>query len=137
MSYASAPGLQAAIYQLLAADSALAALVAGIHDAPPPGTPQGTYVILGEEEVLERGDATGPGAEHRLAVSVVSDAPGFLSAKQAAARVSELLTAAAPAVAGARVVAIWFQDARARRLEGGTLRRIDLRFRARLEILAA
>lgn len=137
MSYALAPGLQAAVFQLLAGDAALAALVSGIHDAPPPGTPQGTYVVLGEEEALDRGDATGPGAEHRLTIAVVTDAAGFLAAKQAAARISDLLTWASPPLAGGRVVAIWFQDARARRLEGGTIRRIDLRFRARIEIDAA
>ena len=137
MSYASGAALQAAVYQLLAGDAALAAMVAAIHDAPPPGTPQGTHVILGEDEALDRSDVSGPGAEHRLTVSVVSDAAGFLAAKQAAGRISDLLTWATPALPGARVVAIWFQDARARRLEGGRVRRIDLRFRARIQIDAA
>jgi len=134
MSYAASATLQGAVFQLLAADPVLAGLVSGIFDAAPPGTPQGTYVVLGEEEAIDRGDATGPGAEHRLTVSVVSDAAGFLAAKQAAARISALLVWADPALAGGRVVAIWFLDARARRLAGGTLRRIDLRFRARIEI---
>jgi hypothetical protein len=137
MSYAHAPALQAAVYGLLATDPALAVLIDGVHDAPPPGTPQGTYVVLGEDEALDRGDITGPGAEHRLTVAVVSDAAGFLTAKQAAARISDLMVAAAPVLDGARVVAIWFQDARARRLAGGTIRRIDLRFRIRIETLAA
>jgi hypothetical protein len=137
MSYAAAQGLQAALFGLMAADPVLVALVDGIHDAPPPGTPQGTRVLLGEEEVLERGDATGPGAEHRVLVSVVSDAAGFAAAKAAAARLTDLLTGATLAVPGARVVAIWFQDARARRLDGGRARRIDLRFRMRLEFIAA
>lgn len=137
MSCALAPGLQAALHQLLAADPALAALVAAVHDAPPPGTPQGTYALIGEEEVLDRGDITGPGAEHRVTVSVVSDAPGFLAAKQAAARIAALIETAAPPLAGGRVAAVWFQDARARRLDGGTRRRIDLRFRIRIEISAA
>jgi hypothetical protein len=137
MSYASGAAVQAAVFQLLAGDAELAELVDGIHDAAPPGTPQGTYLILGEEEALDRGDGTGPGAEHRLTVSVVSDASGFLVAKQAAGRVSEVLTCAEPALASGRVVAIWFQDLRARRLEGGTLRRIDLRFRVRVEGEAA
>lgn len=135
MSYRAGAALQAAVYTLLSADTALLALVDGIHDAAPPGAPQGTYVLLGEDEAFDRGDATGPGAEHRLTVAVVSDAPGFLAAKQAAARVSDLLADAEPAVAGARVAGLWFHDARARRLAGGQVRRIDLRFRARLEIL--
>jgi hypothetical protein len=133
MSYASGAAVQAAVFQLLVGDAALGALVGGVYDAPPPGTPQGTYVILGEDEAIDRGDGTGPGAEHRLTISVVSDAAGFLAAKQAAARISEVLTWAQPALAVGRVVTIWFQDVRARRLEGGTLRRIDLRFRVRVE----
>lgn len=137
MTYALAPALQAALFQILAGDAALGALADGIHDALPPGTPAGTRVILGEDEALDRGDASGPGAEHRLTVSVITDAAGFLGAKQAAARITALLAGAAPPLAGGRVVAIWFQDARARRLSGGTLRRIDLRFRARIEIDAA
>ena len=137
MSYALGSALQTAVFGLLSGDAELGALIGGIHDAPPPGTPQGTYAILGEDEALDRGDATGAGAEHRLTVSVVSDAAGFLLAKQAAARIADLLTWATPPLAGGRVVAIWFQDARARRLDGGKLRRIDLRFRARIEIFAA
>lgn len=137
MSYTSGAALQGAIYGLLAHDPALAALVDGVHDAAPPGTPQGTYVVLGEEEVLDRGDITGPGAEHRLALSVVSDAAGFQRAKLAGARISDLLAGAPPPLPQGRVVAIWFLDARARRLEGGTVRRIDLRFRVRVEGEAA
>lgn len=137
MTYALGPSLQSALYALLAGDPALAALVDAVHDAPPPGTPQGTYAVLGEDEALDRGDATGPGAEHRLTISVVSDADGFLAAKRAAARITDLLTWATPPLTGGRVVAIWFQDARARRQDGGTIRRIDLRFRARVEIFAA
>jgi len=133
MSYASGPAVQVAVFELLSADAALGGLVAAIFDAPPPGTPQGSYVIIGEDEAIDRGDGTGPGAEHRLTISVVSDAAGFLVAKQAAARISEVLSWAQPALTVGRVVAIWFQDARARRLEGGTLRRIDLRFRVRVE----
>lgn len=133
MSYASGAAVQTAVFQLLAGDGALGALVGGVYDAPPPGTPQGSYVILGEDEAIDRGDGTGPGAEHRMTISVVTDAEGFLGAKQAAARISNLLTWAQPGLATGRVVAIWFQDARARRLEGGTLRRIDLRFRVRVE----
>jgi hypothetical protein len=133
MSYASGPAVQMAVFELLTADAVLGALVGAIHDAPPPGTPQGRYVILGEDETIDRGDGTGPGAEHRLTISVVSDAAGFLGSKAAAARISAVLSGAQPSLAVGRVVAIWFQDVRARRLEGGRLRRIDLRFRVRVE----
>jgi hypothetical protein len=126
--------LQSALFTLLTGDATLAGLVpGGIYDAPPPGTPQGTYVLIGEGEALDRSDVTGPGAEHRVTLSVVSDATGFLTAKQAAARLSELLPGATPALAVGRIVAIWFHTARARRIEGAAVRRIDLVFRVRIE----
>ncbi|MCA0202828.1 MAG: DUF3168 domain-containing protein [Proteobacteria bacterium] len=135
MSYQATAALQAALYALLTADMPLAALLpGGIFDAPPPGTPQGTYGVIGEEEAIDRSDVTGAGAEHRVLVQVVSDAAGFATAKAAAARIAEILPGAQPALAPGRVVAIWFHQAQARRAEGNTVRRIDLRFRVRIEI---
>lgn len=134
MSYSSASAVQTAVYGLLSADSNLAALIpGGIFDAPPPATPPGTYGVLGDEEVIDRSDISGPGAEHRILVQVLSDAAGFATAKAAAARISALLDGAAPVLSVGRVVAIWFHTAQARRAEGGALRRIDLRFRVRVE----
>lgn len=134
MSYQSAAALQTALFTLLAGDVPLAGLVAGgVHDAPPPGTPQGTYVVIGVEDVVDRSDGTGPGAEHRILVSVVSDAAGFLTVKAAAARISDILPGAAPVLTQGRIVAIWFHQAQARRVAGGATRRVDLRFRVRVE----
>jgi hypothetical protein len=135
MSYQSASAVQVALYDLLTGDATLTGLLpGGIFDAPPPGTPQGTYGMLGEEEVIDRSDVTGPGAEHRVLVQVVSDASGFATAKTAAARIAEILPGALPVLGAGRVVAIWFHQAQARRAEGNALRRIDLRFRVRVEI---
>lgn len=134
MSYQSAVAVQAAVFALLAADGDLATLMSGgIFDAPPPATPPGTYAVLGEEEVIDRSDISGPGSEHRILVQVLSDAAGFATAKAAAARISVLLDGATPVLGVGRVVAIWFHAAQARRAEGGALRRIDLRFRVRVE----
>jgi hypothetical protein len=133
MSYQAGLAVQSAIFARLTGDAALSALVDGVHDAPPPGTPQGTRVLLGAEEVIDRSDVTGPGAEHRLVLSVVSDAAGFAPAKVAAVRIGELMTGWAPALPTGRVVAVWFDRADARRLDGGRVRRIDLRFRLRVE----
>ncbi|MCB1390231.1 MAG: DUF3168 domain-containing protein [Rhodobacteraceae bacterium] len=135
MSYHSASAVQVALYELLTGDVTLGALLpGGIFDAPPPGTPQGTYGVIGEEEAIDRSDVTGPGAEHRVLVQVVSDASGFATAKAAAARIADLLPGALPALTVGRVVAIWFHTAQARRAEGNSRRRIDLRFRVRVEI---
>lgn len=134
MSYQSAATLQQALFNTLSGDTVLAGLLPdGIHDAPPPGTPQGTYGVIGVEDAIDRSDVTGPGAEHRVVIAVVSDAPGFVIAKSAAARIAQLLPGAQPALSDGRIVAIWFHQARARRLEGGAVRRIDLTFRVRVE----
>ncbi|PVH29604.1 DUF3168 domain-containing protein [Pararhodobacter oceanensis] len=134
MSYQSAAALQAALFTQLSADAVLAALLPdGIFDAPPPGTPQGSYCVIGAESVIDRSDSSGPGAEHRVEFCVVSDASGFATAKAAAARISQILPDTQPALSTGRVVAIWFHEARARRLEGGAVRRIDLKFRIRIE----
>lgn len=134
MSYVIGPALQAAIFAHLAGDAALQAQVAGaIFDAIPPATPPETYVLIGPEDVFDRSDKTGHGAEHRLVISVVSNATGFLAAKEIAARISDLLDAPALVLSRGRLVAMWFDRAEARKIEGDQTRRIDLRFRARVE----
>lgn len=134
MSYHLAPALQTALFQHLAADAALDALLSGaIYDAIPPATPPATYVLIGPEEVTDASDKTGHGAEHRLTISVLTNATGFLPAKTIAARIAELLDAPALTLSHGRLVALWFDRAEARKIEGDQTRRIDLRFRARVE----
>jgi len=134
MSYASGAALQAAVFQRLAADAALAALVGtAVYDAVPPGTVTGTYVSLGPEDVRDASDATGGGAAHDFTISVVTDASGFLQAKAVAVAVSDALTGAPLALARGHLVGLWFLKARARRVQTGEMRRIDLSFRARIE----
>lgn len=134
MSYASGAALQAAVFQRLAADAALAALVGtAIFDAVPPGTVTGTYVSLGPEDVRDASDTTGGGALHEFTVSVVTDASGFLQAKAVAVAVSDALTGAPLVLARGHLVGLWFLKARARRVQTGEMRRIDLSFRARIE----
>ncbi|WP_343079349.1 DUF3168 domain-containing protein [Ostreiculturibacter nitratireducens] len=134
MSYGVAAALQAAVYQRLMASSALDALVgSAIYDAVPPGTVTGTYVSLGPEDARDRSDKTGQGAEHDFTVSVVTDAAGFQTAKAVAAAVSDALVDATLILSRGRLVGLWFLRARARRVEDGDVRRIDLSFRARVE----
>jgi len=139
MSYAIAAALQAAIYARLSGDAALAALVgSAIHDAIPPGTAPGTFVLIGPEEVRDASDISGPGAEHRLTISVISTAAGFQTAKAAAVAVSDALAAPLPALARGRLVGLWFQRAVARRERpaapgAGEVRRIELIYRARVD----
>mgnify|MGYP000704599485 CR=1 FL=1 len=129
MSYGSAAALQAAIFQRLTA----AALGVPVVDALPAGTGTGTFVLIGPEEVTDASDKTGPGAEHRLTVSVISDAAGFRAVKDVAVAVSDSLGGAELVLSRGRLVSLRFLRALARRLDEGAVRRIDLTFRARIE----
>jgi len=134
MSYGMAAALQSAIWQRLSGDPALAALVSGaIYDAAPQGAVPDLYVVLGPEDVRESGDGTAAGAEHRVPVSVVSAAAGFLVAKQTAGAVSDALDGAALTLDRGQLVSFNFLRARARRSRDGQHRRIDLTFRARVD----
>lgn len=131
MSYGAAGALQAAVYQYLAADPALTGVA--LHDALPPGT-GGTFVLVGPEEVRDASDGSGAGAEHRLQISVISDASGFLVAKEIAAVISVRLADAPLDLTRGRLVSLSFLRAVARRLDEGEMRRIDMTFRARIEL---
>ncbi|MDE9450710.1 DUF3168 domain-containing protein [Aliiroseovarius sp. Z3] len=134
MSYGVSAALQQAVYQQLATDTTLSALVAGaIYDAVPAGIITGTYVSLGPEDVRERSDMTGHGALHEITVSVVTDEAGFQTAKEVAAAVSDALVDAALTLARGQLVYLNFHRARARRVEDADVRRIDLFFRARVQ----
>ncbi len=134
MSYAMAAALQAAIYQRLRGSSELDALVGdAVFDAVPAGAAPGLYVLIGPEEVTDRSDKSGAGAEHRFTVSVVSDAAGFQAAKTAAVAVSDALTDPGLVLSRGRLVGLWFLKAVAKRAGAAEARRIDLTFRARVE----
>lgn len=135
MSYALGEALQVAVYQRLMGDPAIEALVGpAIYDAMPTGTVPGLYVTIGAEEVQDRSDATGHGALHRFRVSVVTDTDGYGRAKAVAAAISDALTDASLPLSRGRMVGLWFERAVARRSgKADRSRRIDLRFRARLE----
>ncbi|MEM9343447.1 MAG: DUF3168 domain-containing protein [Pseudomonadota bacterium] len=134
MSYGMSAALQEAVYAQLSGDAAVAAEVGtAIYDAVPAGDVPELYVSLGPEDVRERCDKTGGGAEHRLIVSVVTRQPGFQGAKRAAATVTDALDGADLTLSRGRLVALWFERARARRVSKGDVRRIDLTFRARVE----
>ena len=132
MSYVASAALQSAVFTQLSNAPALAGVQ--VVDALPPGTPVGSFVLLGPEVAQDQSDKTGAGAEHRLEISVISDAAGFLPAKAIAAAVSDALVGASLTLSVGRLVSLNFLRATARRLDDGTTRRIDLQFRARVEI---
>ena len=134
MSYAMAAALQEAVFGALASDPTLVGFVgADIYDALPPGPLPSIYVMLGAENVRDRSDRTGAGALHELTISVVTDSAGFQSAKQAGAAICDVLDEPALVLSRGRLVGLSFLKAAARREGTGNIRRIDLRFRARVE----
>lgn len=129
MTYALAAPLQSALYAALS--TALPGLA--IFDAPPAGGGSGTFLLIGPEEVVDQSDKSGAGAEHRVTLSLVSDKAGFLEAKTLAATLCDALASASLTLPRGRVVSLQFQRAAAQRLRAGRARRIDLRFRVRVE----
>lgn len=134
MSYALAASLQEAVFDRLARNATLIELVGdAIFDGAPGGAVPPLYVSLGPEEVRDLSDKMHRGAIHDFVVSIVTDNAGFQSAKQAAGAASDALLAGDLNLRQGRLVSIDFLRAQARRLRDGTTRRIDLRFRARVE----
>ena len=134
MTYGVAAALQQAVYQILQADPELTALVGdAVYDAVPPGFVSGTYVSLGPEDVREASDKTGHGALHEITVSVVTDSAGFSAAKAVATAVSDALVDTTLALTRGTLVYLNFHRARARRVQDADMRRIDLKFRARVQ----
>ena len=135
MSYGVAAALQEAVYQHLLADAGVSALIGtAIYDALPAGTVPETYVTLGPEDARDRSDGTGAGAEHRFTVTVTTTAAGFAVAKDVAAAIGDALIDADLVLSRGSLVGLWFDRAIAARSgTGGTVRTINLRFRARVE----
>jgi hypothetical protein len=131
MSYGQAAALQAAVYQHLTALPVLAGVP--VVDAIPKGQGAGTFVLIGSEEVRDLSDASGSGAEHLFAISVISEAAGFHTAKDLAVAISDALNNVSLVLSRGRLVGLWFQRATARRRDDGRVRRIDMTFRARVE----
>ena len=134
MSYGVAAALQKAVFEALTADADVSAALGGaIYDAMPAGVLPETYAVLGPEEVRSRGDSTGRAARHDLTVSVVSSASGFAAAKVAAGAISDALLGADLTLERGVLSDLILFKTRATRLQGGAQRRIDLRFRARVD----
>lgn len=134
MSYAMAAALQGAVYQCLLADTVVTALVGGaIYDAIPSGVVPDTYVSLGPELVRDRSDQTNAGAEHEFTVTVYTSEAGFAQAKTLAAAICDALVDADLTLTRGHLVALNFHKAQALRDQKGAGRRIDLKFRARVE----
>lgn len=131
MSYGAAPAVQQAVFQRLSTWPALTGVAT--YDAVPPNA-TGTFVLIGPEEARDQSDKTGAGAEHQLIISVITDATGFLSIKTIAADISDALIDAPLTLSRGTLVNLQFLRASARWIEEGETRRIDLTFRARVQL---
>ena len=134
MSYILSGPLQSTIFTTLGNDAGLTRLVgSAIFDQAPSGVIAGDYVSLGEETVKDASDLACNGAVHDFVVTVVSQQPGFKTAKDIAGAVCNVLIDASPAMTRGHIVSLNFVSARAVRTKGDARRRIDLRFRARVD----
>jgi hypothetical protein len=133
MTYGVAAALQTAVYQRLAADADLVALVGtDIFDAVPAGALPSLYVVLGSEDARDASDKTGGGALHQFTITVVTESAGFARAKAAAAAVSDALVDAPLSLSRGSLVSLNFYKAKAARVGSGAVRQINLIFRARV-----
>lgn len=138
MSMRASAALQAAVYEALRVDAALGALIGdAVFDAMPASPPTGTYVAIGPEDVADAGDITGHGVRHDFIVSALSgteDTGGFGPVKAVSAAVIEALERGDLDLDHGHLAGLWFVSARARRSDGGAGRRVDMTFRARIDL---
>lgn len=133
MSYGFSVALQTAVYEALTSDPPISNLVEGaIFDAEPSGTLPSLYIALGAEQVRARSDKLVAGALHEFVVSVITEAPGFVSAKAVAVAIADRLVDADLNLLRGTLVSLRFFKARSVRIENGKKRRIDLTFRAQI-----
>ncbi len=134
MSYGVSMALQTALYQHLVADVALNGLIGtSVFDEVPSGIAPSTYVTLGPEVAIDRSDKTGHGAEHRFVISIITEVAGFGAAKAVAVAVSDALHNQNLTLSRGHLVSMQFDRANAIREDAANLRRIDMRFRARID----
>lgn len=138
MTYSAALALQGAVYRQLREDPGVAHLVGdAIFDAMPADPPGGPYVALGPEQVLDAGDMTARGSRHDFIVSVLGgedQSSGFKAVKEVAVAVTEALERGTLDLAHGHLAGLWFLRANARRDRNGEARRVDLTFRARIDL---
>ena len=87
--------------------------------------------------MLEAGDFDRAGSQHDFIVSVLSgtdESAGFAAVKTAAVAVAEALERAELTLDRGDLAGMWFLRAKARRVENGAARRVDLTFRARIDL---
>lgn len=138
MSYHASVALQGAVYQCLRDDPALSALVGdAVFDAMPIDPPSGVYLSLGAETMRGIHDSAGSVARHDFVVSVLAgteEGAGFRAVKEAAAAACAALEGAQMDMGQSKLAGLWLVKSRAKRVENGAERRVDLTFRAVIDL---
>lgn len=126
--------LQQAVYARLAQDGALADLITGIFDAPPP-KPVFPFLMLDGGNSRDWSAAGLTGQEHRLLLHVWSDAPGQAEVKVVMNRVYELLHDRPLQPVAHRLVNMRFEFAEILHEREPPLRHAVMRFRVVTQVL--
>lgn len=122
--------LQKAIYEKLASDAPLAALVAARIWDNAPGDTGFPYLTLGEAQVDDWSAGETAGAEHRLTLNAFTRGGGRAEAKTILGAVGAALHDAELTLDGHRLVNLRFTGAETRREADGATWRGTIRFRA-------
>ena len=135
MTMVLAAPLQTALFARLTSAPELASLNGRIYDDAPHQSADvaDAYVTIGDESVVAWDTATDKGAIHSLVIRIYSPVRGFLTSKQIAGAVCDVLCDNELTLSRGRVVTQQFIRAETRREEQGALRRIDLTFQFVLE----
>ena len=135
MTMALSAPLQTALFAELSAAPELATLSGRIYDDAPHQSADAAeaYVTIGDETVSAWDTATESGAIHDVVIRIYSPVRGFLSPKQIAGSICEVLCEGSLALSRGAVITTKFVSAQTKREEQGALRRIDLTFRFVIE----
>lgn len=135
MTMVLAAPLQTALFARLSSAPELASLNGRIYDDAPHQSADAAdaYVTIGDESVAAWDTATESGAIHNVVIRVYSPVRGFLTPKQIAGSICDVLCADDLTLSRGRVITQEFIAAETRREEQGALRRIDLTFRFVIE----
>lgn len=127
MAYA-ANALQKALYQTLAADVELQAMLGdhGVFDHRVSGRPM-PYLVISD---IVSSDFGPDAEEHQLTIEAWSDTPGRLEVQSIAARVMELFEDTAPSLETAVLVNLQHRTTRVRREPKTNALLAEMRFRA-------
>lgn len=135
MSLSPVVALRKAMRDRLLADASLVAALGGakIYDVAPRGAAP-PWVAFGDARLRDWSTASGRGVELVAALGVVSAEPGAREALEIAEQVTRLLDDAALTLTGWRLVRLACVATEARRADQDRHARIELRFRALMEM---